>query len=170
MTTFGESPATDRFLDSAAGEYGPAFSPDGRWLAYASTESGRDEVYIRRYPSGERYAVSTGGGSGPVWSPDGREIYFQGAGKLFAVSVTATSGGDGLVLGAAVPLFDLRAPGPTGVIEEYVSSSTSGISYDILPDGKRFLMVKRAAEQGTREIVLVQNWFSEPERLALHDN
>ncbi|HXV64811.1 MAG TPA: protein kinase, partial [Vicinamibacteria bacterium] len=170
VTTFGESPTTQPFLDSAGGEYGSAFSPDGRWLAYASTESGRDEVYIRRYPSGERFAVSTDGGSGPVWSPDGREIYFRGAGKLFAVSVTATSGGDGLVLGAAVPLFDLRAPGPTGVIEEYESSSISGISYDILPDGKRFLMVKRAAEQGTREIVLVQNWFSELEQLAPHDN
>ena len=51
-------------------------------------------------------------------------------------------------------------------MEEYVDSSVSGTSYDVLPDGQRFLMVRRAAEEGTREIVLVQNWFVELRRLA----
>ena len=169
VTTFGQSPTTAPFVASAAAEYGPAFSPDGRWLAYGSDESGREEVYFRRFPSGERFAVSTGGGVGPVWSPDGREIYFQGLTegeeKLFAVSV-ASADGNGPQLGAPVPLFDLRLRGPSGAMEEYVKSSVSGISYDTLPDGKRFLMVKRAAEQGIREIVLVQNWFEELKRVA----
>jgi len=168
VMTFGKAPAQAPFLESSAEEYGPAFSPDGRWLAYGSDESGRGEVYIRRYPSGERFAVSTGGGFGPVWRPDGREIYYQGASegteKLFAVTVTAD--GERLRLGAPVPLFDLRPPSLTGVVEEYVSSSISGISYDILPDGNRFLMVKRAAERGGREIVLVQDWFEELRRLV----
>ena len=156
------------FLNSAASEYSPKFSPDGRWLAYASDESGRVEVYVRPYPQGERFAVSTGGGNGPVWRPDGREIFFQelsgGVAKLMAVPVTPE--GDALRLGKPVPLFDLRGPGPTGVIEEYAGSGNAGAGYDILPDGKRFVMVRGADPQGAREIVLVQNWFEELKRLV----
>jgi len=173
VTTFGNAPATEPLLEGTAAEYSPSFSPDGRWLAYGSDESGREEVYIRGYPSGERFEVSTAGGWGAVWNPDGREIYFQGfsrgTGHLLAVSVAVTPDGHGLRLGAPVPLFELRAAGPAGAVEEYVSSSRSGISYDIFPDGKRFLMVKRVAEQNAREIVLVQNWFEELKRLAPAD-
>src|SRR5438046_2897292 len=61
VLTMGEKPTTQPFLNSAASEYSPTFSPDGRWLAYTSNESGRAEVYVQKYPQGERFAVSTSG-------------------------------------------------------------------------------------------------------------
>jgi serine/threonine-protein kinase len=167
VLTMGEKPATRPFLASAASEYSPAFSPDGRWLAYASDESGRFEVYIQQYPQGERIAVSTGGGNGPVWRRDGKELFFQGqdAGvpKLMAVSVTPD--GASLRLAKPVPLLDLRVPGPTGAVEQYANSVNAGAEYDTLPDG-RFVMVRGADPTGTREIVLVQHWFEELKRLV----
>jgi hypothetical protein len=160
---------TQPFLKSAASEYSPTFSPDGRWLAYASDESGRVEVYVQQYPQGERLAVSTGGGNDPVWRRDGKELFFHGsdAGALKMMAVSVTPDGASLRLGKPTPLFDLRAPGPTGVIEQYVGrvGVNSGAGYDILPDG-RFVMVRGADPTGTREIVLVQNFFEELKRLV----
>ena len=87
-----EPPTNRPFLNSAASEHSPRFSPDGRWLAYTSEESGRNEIYIRPYPQGEgRLAVSTAGGNGAVWNRDGSEIFFQGLYdnvlKLIGVSI-----------------------------------------------------------------------------------
>jgi dipeptidyl aminopeptidase/acylaminoacyl peptidase len=165
--TLGDTPTTAPLLTSAASEHSPAFSPDGRWLAYVSDESGRAEVYVRPYPQGERLAVSTAGGNGPVWRRDGKELFFHGpdagALKMMAVSVTAT--GASLGLGKPTPLFDLRVPGPSGAIAQYVSSINTGPVYDVLPDG-RFVVVRGADPTGTREIVLVQNFFEELKRLA----
>jgi Tol biopolymer transport system component len=158
----GEKPTMQPFLNSAASEHSPVFSPDGRWLAYVSDESGQPEVYLHGYPQGERFAISTGGGNGPAWRRDGKELYFQGAvegvPKMMAVAVTPD--GASLRLAKPVPLFDLRVTGPTGAIERYAVSSNSGRRYDVLPDG-RFVMVRRADPTGIREIVVVQNWFEE---------
>ncbi len=79
------------FLATPAREYMASFSPDGRWLAYTSNESGRDEVYVRPFPRTEGVArlVSIGGGSGPVWAPNGSTLYYRGAdGDMMAVPVT----------------------------------------------------------------------------------
>jgi Tol biopolymer transport system component len=167
VLTMGEKPTMQPFLNSTASEYSPGFSPDGRWLAYVSDESGRPEVYLHGYPEGERLAVSTGGGNGPVWRRDGKELYFQGAldgvPKMMAVAVTPD--GASLRLAKPVPLFDLRVTGPAGVIEQYAGSSNGGPGYDVLPDG-HFVMIRRADPTGIREIVVVQNWFEELKRLA----
>ncbi len=82
------------------------------------------------------------------------------------MAVSVTPEGDSLRLAKPVPLFDQRVPGPTGAIEQYQGSGNSGPGYDILPDGKRFVMIRGADPQGTREIVLVQNWFEELKRLV----
>jgi eukaryotic-like serine/threonine-protein kinase len=167
VVTMGETPTTRPVLTSAASEESPRFSPDGRWLAYASDQSGQREVYVQAYPQGERLSVSTGGGTGPVWRRDGKELYFQGleggAPKMMAVS--ASPDGASLQLGKPVPLFAARVAGPTGAIEEYASSGNTGISYDVLPDG-RFVMVRGADSLGAREIVIVQHWFEELKRLV----
>lgn len=65
-----------------------------------------------------------------------------------------------------MPLLDMRVPGPAGVIEQYANSNNAGARYDIFPDGKRFVIIRGADPQGTREIVLVQNFFEEVRRLA----
>lgn len=167
VLTMGETPTTRPFLTGAAAEYSPVFSPDGRWLAYESDESGRPEVYVQAYPQGQRLAVSTGGGSGPVWRRDGKELYFESRGtglsKMMAVSVTPD--GASLRLGSPTPLFDLRAPGATGAGEVYTGGNNSGPGYDSLPDG-RFVMIRGADQTRTREIVLVQHWFEELKRLV----
>ncbi|MGH9257023.1 MAG: hypothetical protein ACRD3C_20885, partial [Vicinamibacterales bacterium] len=168
VVTAGDKPLAQPLLTGPASEHTPSFSPDGRWLAYVSDESGRNEVYVRRYPQGDSLAVSSGGGLGPVWGPDGREIFFQGpyegAPKLMVVSVATV--GDTLRLGKPMPLLDMRVPGSTGAIEQYAGSNNGGLRYDVFPDGKRFVMIRGADPQGTREIVLVQNFFEEVRRLA----
>ena len=167
MLTMGDKPTAEPFLNSPASEYSPQFSPDGRWLAYESDASGRQEVYVQPYPKGERLPVSTSGGSGPVWRRDGKELYFMGtdAGVRKMVAVPVTPEGASLRLGKPAPLFDLRVPGPAGAIEQYQGSGNFGAGYDVLPDG-RFVMVRGADPTATREIVIVQNWFEELKHLA----
>ena len=90
-------------------EQDPTFSPDGRWLAYASDESGRDEVYVRSYPGTEgKWQVSVAGGSEPRWSPDGRELLYTSEDlSLMAVDVTP---GEGFRAGVPQLLFEARGP------------------------------------------------------------
>src|SRR5262249_6998124 len=89
-------------------------SPDGRWLAYVSDESGRNEVYVQSFPrGGGKRLVSTGGGSSPRWRRDGRELfYYAGDGKLMAAPVRS---GESFEIGSVVSLFDFRAGTPQGV-------------------------------------------------------
>jgi eukaryotic-like serine/threonine-protein kinase len=147
-----------RVIAGSPSAYGPRFSPDGKWLAFTLSESGRTQVYVQRYPEGERLAVSSGGGTGPVWRRDGRELFFQGAGdgvgKLFAVSVSASR--DSLVLGTPQALFNLRLPAGDGSFGEYLSSGNGGTRYGVFPDGQRFLMIRGADPEGARELVVVQ--------------
>ncbi len=167
VLTMGDKPVAMPFLDSASPEFGPKFSPDGRWIAYVSDESGRREVYVRGYPKGEKLTVSTAGGSGPVWGPGGREIVFFGEsdGTPRLMTVAVTPDGNSIRLSEARPLFDMRVPGVTGLIEQYAAGGNIGAAYDVFPDG-RFLMVRGPDSQGTREIVVVQNFFAEANRLA----
>ena len=142
----------------------PDFSPDGRWLAYYSNESGRDEVYVQPYPGpGPRQQISTGGGTGPAWSQDGRELFYQtmsqrpgealGVLTIMAMPITTRP-----AFSAGIPkaLFQLRAP--------LTTLGTRG--YDVTRDGRRFLMVqdKQRPPLKATEMILVQNWFEELKR------
>ena len=162
VLSIGDDTSPRPVLDGSAGEHSPRFSPDGRWLAYVSDESGRYEVYVRSYPQGERLTVWTDGGTGPVWSPGGDELFFtsayEGEPSLMAVSVTVE--GATLSLGTPTPMFALRVLGPTGTIERYGLSDNLGAGYDIFPDGQRFVM-SRGPDPSVREIVLVTNFFEE---------
>jgi len=136
----------------------PEFSPDGKWLAYSSNESGRFEVYVQPYPGpGQRVMVSTNGGYGPTWRADGRELYFYNMNdnvvRMQAVSIAVTAAT--LSSGSPQPLFE----GQYGM--------TSPIrGYDVSPDGKRFLFVRRVTPppESPQLFVLVQNWFEELRR------
>jgi len=106
-------------------------SPDGRWVAYTSDESGRSEVYLDSYPKpGHRVAVSSGGGEHPVWRADGRELYYWNDGTLMAVQVGKALGDASPPMGAQTILF--RAPYD-------VEPNTM---YDASPDGKQFVIVR----------------------------
>jgi serine/threonine-protein kinase len=137
---------------------GAAFSPDGRWMAYASSESGQSEIYVQPFPDGgERYQVSTDGGNKPLWSPDGRVIYYRSKTKdqTWAVPVSTT------------PRF---RTGAARLIND--GSYAEGIwevvpNYDIAPDGSSFVMIKPDERwRMATEIRVVFNWFDELERLA----
>jgi dipeptidyl aminopeptidase/acylaminoacyl peptidase len=140
---------TVQLVESPAIELFPAVSPDGRWLAYTSTESRREEVYLRSLPGpGRKWPVSREGGSQPVWSAHGRELLYRSGDVVMAVSV---GGGAELELGAPQPLF--TAPGDVGGV---TASDTAA------RDGQRFLVVKGAdREASPPQIVVVPDWFPE---------
>jgi Tol biopolymer transport system component len=157
-----DHPPPAPFVNSPAAEHSPRFSPDGHWLAYVSDESGRPQVYIHRYPQGPRLVVSVEGGQGPVWRRDGREIFFEsvsnGRPTLMAAAITPEN--ETLHVAAPVPLFDLRSADGDGVVESYdASNSVHGAEYDVLPDGKRFVMLRRTLSSTPNEIVVVPHWL-----------
>jgi Tol biopolymer transport system component len=121
------------------------FSPDGRWLAYDSDESGRREVYVEAFPSRNKKAlVSSGGGIIPIWSHDGKELFYCSPDSIMAVSV----GGDG-AFGQPRRLFDRS--------EYYFDFQT----YDVSPDAKRFLMIRPDPGSVPRQLNVILNWFDE---------
>jgi serine/threonine-protein kinase len=138
-----------------ANENAATFSPDGKWIAYQSDASGRAEIYMQSLPGpGPRVLASTNGGSGPVWAPDGSELYYRQGTAVMAVPIETEPK---LTLGAPTQLFD----GP------YHVDGTGHASYDISPDGERFLMIA----QGTaNRLEVVLNWSEELKRLAPTDN
>jgi hypothetical protein len=144
-------PEPKPFLHSRFAERYPAFSPDGRWLAYASDESGRWEVFVRPYPgTGGRIQVSTGGGLEPRWSGDGGELFFRAENRMMVVSVT--DDGD-LVFGRPQPLFEDHYLRPSKI-------SADVHSYDVSADGSRFLMIQRD-DQGAvnADLKVVLGWL-----------
>jgi len=142
------------FLQTRFDEGGHRFSPDGRWLAYVSDESGRPELYVQPYPgpSGKRQ-ISTEGGTEPVWNRNGRELFYRAGDKLMAVEITTQPA---LSVGKPRVLFEGR----------YVPSPSSPANYDVSPDGQRFLMVKPNEQEqaAPTQINVVLNWFEELKR------
>jgi Tol biopolymer transport system component len=125
-------------------------SPDGRWMAFTSNESGHNEIYVQAFPSGQKKLASEGGGAHPVWRRDGKELFYVAIdGRLTAVSVSIRGGA--LELGVPQPLFELRAAGTTLFAER---------QYDVGPDGERFLVVRRVGEERSDPLVVDVNWAS----------
>ena len=145
-------------LETEFRERNAALSPDGRWLAYQSNESGQFEVYVRPFPdvNSGRWQVSSGGAQWPLWSPDGRELFYQGSGSMMAVPIETEPT---FTPGTMELLFDL---GP------YLGGGNRRI--DIFPEGNRFLMLKTGggsnATAAATSIIVVQNWFEELKRLV----
>ena len=148
-----EGDTTQRLLVSGPGdEFAPAVSPDGRWFAYASNESGRSEIFVRLLddPGAGRTQVSLHGGEEPRWAPSGKELYYRTrAGEMMAAEVT---------LGAT---FSARPPRVLFVIPNGATDNFHH-AYDVSRDG-RFLMVNQAANENS-ELVMVFNWFDEMKR------
>lgn len=126
---------------------GGAFSPDGRWVAYASRESGEDEVYVAPFPGpGGKWQVSTGGGNAPRWRRDGKELYYLAGGNQLMAATVNTQGKD-FAAGATKPLFRVLVG----------STPAGGVTYDVAADGQRFLFVS-PADANPAPLNLVVNW------------
>jgi Tol biopolymer transport system component len=149
----GELP--EPFLTSVDRSWEPRFSPDGRWLAYSSYESGASEVYVRSYPEGtSRQQVSVGGGHDPVWERNGRELFYLRDGGLYAVAIEEP--GPGLSLGPPRLLFE----------GSFLDMPGAG-NYEISPDGNRFLMVEVPEEERhPTRLEIVLNFRRQLEDLA----
>ena len=142
------------FLLTPYNERAPVFSPDGRWISYISDESGRDEVYIRPYPGpGAHTTVSTQGGVEPIWAPDGRRLYYRNANSMMVVSVET---GDGITVSKPTVLFEGR----------YDRGVAGNLSYDLAPEGDRFLMIQPLGSRTTASFRVVLNWFDDVRRLS----
>ena len=141
------------FLRTPYREYNPMLSPDNRWLAYASNETGDMQIYLLEYPDrGRKIPVSTEGGKAPVWSPDGRELYYTSGSTLMVAQIT--------------PEPDFAIGTPKRLFEgSYNMGGNLGHGYDVSLDGKRFLMIKKS-EDPEMQLIHVQNWFEELKRLA----
>jgi len=140
-------------LPTQFSEFGAHFSPDGRWLAYESRESGRTEVYVQPYPGpGGKWQISTEGGGGALWNRNGRELFYVSGvttgRKIMAVDITTQ------------PSFSVGKP---KMLFEGVTSS-----FDVSPDGQRFLMLKPVDQQQAvpTQINVVLNWTEELKRLV----
>jgi len=146
-------PRAQPFLQTAASEVDAAFSPDGRWMSYASDESGRYEVYVQPFTgSGGKWQISPDGGREPLWSRSGREIFYRSGDKMMVVQVATQPAFQAVI---AQRLFQ----GP------YQSTNSVSPNYDVSADGQRFLMVQPSEQQpAITEFNVVLNWFEELKR------
>jgi Tol biopolymer transport system component len=152
-------PAADRqpipYLKSKFGVSHGQFSPDGKWVAYTSNESGRWEVYVSSFPaSGGNWRISSAGGSEPRWRRDGKELFYLASdGKLMAAAVNE---GPPFEAGVATPLFQTRR-------RERISA-TDLFSYDVSADGQRFLVNSDVGEVASSPLNLVLHWTEDAKR------
>lgn len=146
------------FLRTKSYEFHPALSPDGRWLAYVSDVSGRNEIYVTPFPGpGGKLLISVDGGSEPAWASSGRELFYRQGNRMMAVDISAQA--------------ELRAGKPRVLFEgPYVKVPYVGRNYDVTSDGQRFVMLKRSEESAPQQINVILNWFEELERLVPTDH
>jgi hypothetical protein len=144
-------------IQTAFGEDNGQVSPDGRWIAYESNDSGQRDVFVRPFPAVDtsKVPVSSGGGSFAKWSPDGRQLFYVGIadGKqaLVSVGVPALPAGSKFTSTKPQALFPMAS---------YLVGATQ--TYDVAPGGRRVLMVKRGVDTAPPpSITVVTNWFDE---------
>ena len=149
-----KGPSQPVLADGKSSSFYGEVSPDGKWIAYGSNESGRDEIFVRPFPAvnGGRWQVSPAGGTRPVWARSGRELFFLDDARR--MSVVAVQPGPGFNFGTPKVLFDSSAHYETDVFR----------SFDVSADGKRFLVIRDlVAGTGSERqtLVVVSHWFDE---------
>ena len=144
----------DWLFNTVTDERAPALSPDGQWLAYSSDRSGLRQIYVSHFPDvdGPQTLVSQGQGEWPVWAPNADELFYRTPEAMMMVTFETD------------PRFRVLAREP--LFEETGIPRLGGRTYDVHPDDERFLMVKLGATDSANQIILVQNWFDELQRLV----
>ena len=142
--------APESLLDGPFAQLRPEISPDGKWIAYQSDESGRFEIYVRPYPDVQsgRWQISDGGGTTPRWRADGREVFFHGR---RGISAAAVESGPSFKFGVARHLFDGG-----------IGQSRLGSEFDVMADGSRFLLLREVSIEiasSRADLVVLQHWL-----------
>jgi eukaryotic-like serine/threonine-protein kinase len=144
--------AQSRFLEGSG-----KFSPDGRWVAYASFESDRPEIWVQAFPGpGPKIQISNDGGTDPVWRRGGGELYYRSGNKMMAVSVTTSP-----TFHAGAPRLLWEGTYSRGTGSSCGMPGVASSSYDVSADGERFLMIREDAPPDASRIVVVLNWVEE---------
>ena len=151
-----DTPPSPHTADPGNDEKSPQVSPDGRWIAYESAETGRDEIYIRPFPGVEdnRWQVSVGGGRHHLWGPDSRELFYV-RGDDSAVVATVDPG----------PPFSITSRRTLFSVEGILGTAEDHTSWDIHPDGTRFLLSIPEATTETGDVywLAIDHWGAELE-------
>ena len=156
--------------DAEFEERSPSISPDGRWIAYASDESGRSEVYVRPFPdieAGGRWQVSAAGGQEPVWSPNGRELFFleidaSGSPVTFRMMATAVDTESSFRHATPEALFSLEDINASAAVRLREIDRIVGREWDVASGGDRFIFrMPRQVAGANQGLVFVQNWHKE---------
>ena len=153
---YGAHGTPQPLIDTRFNEFHPMISPSGRWLAYSSDESGRAEVYLKRYPGpGGAIPVTTDGGREPVWDPSEKVLYYRvdNGDKLFAVSILTEPT---VQVGTPELLFERK----------FFGSTNWGRNYDISPQGDFFILIEEGEMPPAAQINVVFNWFEELRQLT----
>lgn len=151
-------PTSRPLLQTPSNESSPAISPDGRWIAYSSDESGGSQIYVRPFPETDKgqWQISTKSGNSPLWSPDGRELFYQDGEAMMVVAVETTGS---------------FSPAPPKLLFTGKYDRGGGLrNFDITPDGRRFIMIKETGPtldpSARDQLTIVLNWFEELRQLV----
>jgi serine/threonine protein kinase len=161
LLSLAGTPRVEPLLQTPFDERNAVISPDGRWMAYESTESGQSQIYVRPFPNvaDARYQISTGGGRTAAWTPDGHDLFFVNRTDIMAAAVQLSprfSAGNPTTLFAA----------PSILLDGRFMSLGTHRTYDVSRDSQRFLMIKENAgstdgNASQSSMIVVQNWFEE---------
>jgi Tol biopolymer transport system component len=152
--SFKEKKATPVIVIKPSAQSGSRFSPDGKWMAYESNESGRAEIFVEPYPrTGQRFQISKNGGARPVWAPDQSKLYFDDnvgnpMTRMYSVNIRTT------------PSFTSTEPQALPVAGFFQNRGTIRRQFDITPDGKQFLVMSQTTPI-PMQIDIASNWFDE---------
>jgi serine/threonine-protein kinase len=145
------------FFRTQFSEGSPKFSPNGKWVAYSSNESGQPEIYVRAYPTGEKIPISNNGGTDPLWRHDGRQLYYRLGDLMMVVDVSY-----GRSLEVSKPKVLWRGNYLAGAGSSCGMAGPTSANYDVTPDGERFLMIQDASPTAECErLRVVSNWSLE---------
>ena len=156
LLPFKEESNPRKFIVTPYNEFASKFSPDGKWIAYVSDESGKNEVYVQQFPGpGGKLQISKNGGSFPVWAPNGEELFYINGNKMMAMEISTA------------PKFEASSPRQLFVSEYLISGANPSIpNYDISSDGYHFVMIRSEQEKAPTRLHVILNWFDELKRLV----